>query len=110
MPSTNAGETPPERIDKAGDKRAMASKFLFARKMGPRRTRFANYHPTRSRLSGHAAGVGNKSKADLASTGELDIDLGEELRVEQRAVFYPIAAVDSEAHAQSVQAVLSARM
>ena len=57
-----------------------------------------------------AARFGNQAKPDLAAAGELDIDLGEQLRIEQGAVLDAVAAVDSEAHAQSVEAVLGARV
>src|SRR3954469_9477846 len=49
-------------------------------------------------------------KADLAAAGELHIALGEELRVNQRAVLDPEAAVDAEAGAKGIEAVLGSRM
>ena len=52
----------------------------------------------------------DQPEADLAPTRQLDINLGEKLCVEQRSVLDPMAAVDAEAHAQGVEAVLGARM
>ena len=57
-----------------------------------------------------AAGVGDQAEPDLPAAGQLDIDLREQLRVEQGAVLDAVAAVDPEAHAQGVEAVLGARM
>src|SRR4029450_13942321 len=54
------------------------------------------------------AGTGTQRQADLAAASQLDIDLGEKLRVEQGAVLDPLAAVDPEARAQGVEAVLGA--
>ena len=66
---------------------------------------------------GHRAGrdvgdlrVGDQAEADLAAAGQLDIDLGEQLRVEQSAVLDALAAVDPEARAQGIEAVLGARV
>src|SRR3546814_20354121 len=46
--------------------------------------------------------------ADLAAALELDIDTGEELRVEQCAVLLAFGKIDAEARAQRVQRVLRA--
>src|SRR5947208_11058626 len=78
--------------------------------MWPRRTRFAGRHRPRRLLDRNCASVGNQPEADLTSTGELNIDLREQLRVEQRAVLHAVATVDAETHAQSVEAVLGAGM
>ena len=78
--------------------------------MRPRRPRLANDHRTSRLLHRDAAGVGNQAEADLAPAGQFDIDLGEQLRVEQRAVLDAVAAVDPEAHAQGIEAVLGAGM
>ena len=53
--------------------------------------------------------LGDQGKADLAAAGQLDIDLGEQLRVEQRAMLDALRAVDAEARAERVEAVLGAR-
>ena len=77
--------------------------------MRARYARFANRH----RAAAHATrrvGVGDQAEADLPAAGQLDIDLREQLRVEQGAMLDPVAAVDAEAHAQGVEAVLGAGM
>src|SRR6185503_14986284 len=53
---------------------------------------------------------GDEPEADLPTAGKLDIDLGEQLGVEQRAMLDAVAAVDPEAHTQGVEAMLCARM
>ena len=64
--------------------------------------------PHRWRL--RPASIGDQAKPDLAPAGQLDIDLGEQLRVEQGAMLDAVAAVDPEAHAQGIEAVLGAGM
>jgi len=59
---------------------------------------------------GDGTRVGDQAEADLATAGKLDIDLREQLSVEQGAVLDAMAAVDPEAHAQGVEAVLGARV
>ena len=54
--------------------------------------------------------ISNQAEADLASSGQFDIHLRKQLRVNQSAVLHALAAIDSEAHAQGVEAVLGARM
>ena len=49
-------------------------------------------------------------EADLPPAGQLDIDLGEQLCIEQRAVLDPVAAIDPVAGAQGVERVLGAGM
>ena len=89
------------------DKRAMTLKFLFRRKMRASGPRLADCHgPGRFRCTGDASGVGDQAEADLAAAGQLDIDLREQLRVEQRAMLDALAAVDAEPRAQGVEAVL----
>src|SRR6476661_747543 len=110
MPSTGAGETRPERIDEAGDKRAVAGKFLFRREMGTSRTRLANDDRPLGRIDRYAACVGNEAQTDLPPAGQLDVDLREKLRVEQGTVLHAMTAIDPEAHAQGVEAVLRARV
>src|SRR3546814_2570337 len=48
--------------------------------------------------------------SDLTATGQLDIDLREQLRVEQRAVEHTVAAIDAETGAQGIERVLGARL
>ena len=78
--------------------------------MRPRRARLA--HSDRAGAGGNvgAVGVGDQAKADLPAAGQLDIDLREQLRVEQGAVLDAVGAVDAEAHAQGIEAVLGARV
>src|SRR4051794_5696209 len=78
--------------------------------MRARSTRLANDDRALGGVHGHALGVGHQPKADLTAAGQLDINLGEQLSVEQCAVLHALAAVDSEAHAQGVEAVLGPRM
>ena len=54
--------------------------------------------------------VGNKAEPDLPPARQLHIDLRKQLGVEQSAVLHAVAAVDSEAHAQGIEAMLGARM
>src|SRR4051812_42080475 len=49
-------------------------------------------------------------EADLPAAGQLDIALGEKLGVDQRAMLDAQAAIDSEAGAERVEAVLGARV
>ena len=58
---------------------------------------------TPSRLISSAEG-----QADLPAAGQLDIELREQLRVEQRAVLDPLRAIDAEAGAERIEAVLGA--
>ena len=43
--------------------------------------------------------LGDQAETDLAAAGELDIDLGEQLRVEQSAMLDALRAVDAETRA-----------
>src|SRR5215213_5491984 len=110
LASTSLGEPRPKRICELSNKRAVPLKFLKRRKVRARRPRFADRHLARGSGQCHLADFGHQSKADLPSAGQLDIDLRKQLRIEQGAVLHAMAAVDSEAHAQCVQAVLGARM
>ena len=86
----------------------MAFKFLNQRRMRARRARLADRDGLRRSEQGDAARIGDQAEADLPPAGQLDIDLGKQLRVEQRAVLDAVAAVDAEAHAQRIEAVLGA--
>ena len=55
-------------------------------------------------------GLGNQAEANLPPASQLDIDLGEQLGVEQRAVLDPLRPIDAVTGAQRVEAVLCARM
>src|SRR3954454_7849932 len=68
-----------------------------------------NYRVSRSR-QGNADRFGNQAKANLSATGELDVDLGQKLRIKQRAMLDPMTSVDAKAYAQGVEAVLGTRM
>ena len=54
--------------------------------------------------------VVGQPKPDLAPAGQFDIDLREQLRVEQGAMLDALRAIDPEAAAQGVEAVLGAGM
>src|SRR5690606_297776 len=49
-----------------------------------------------------------KTKADLTAPGQFDVKLGQQFRVEQRAMLDAMAAVDAVASAERIQAVLGA--
>ena len=69
---------------------------------------FADSHRSSRCCDRNAASFGDEAEADLPPAGQFDIDLREQLRVEQRAVLDALAAIDAEAHAQGVEAVLRA--
>ena len=71
---------------------------------------FADLHHAGVGVHANLLGIGDKPKADLPPPGQFDIDLGKQLRVEQRAVLDPVTAIDAEPYAQGVEAVLGARM
>jgi hypothetical protein len=108
--STSPGEARPKWIDQSRDKRAMALKFLNFRMVRAGRPRFPDSDPPCSRLHRNLAGFGDEAEADLPPACQFDIDLRKELRVEQCAVLDAVAAVDAEAHAQGIKAMLGARM
>src|SRR4051794_24538639 len=85
----------PERVDELCNKRSMAFEFLGQRRMRARRARLAGGHRPGPLLNRNTAGLGNQAEPDLAAAGQLDIDLREELRVEQRAVLHSVTAVDA---------------
>src|SRR6202008_2747571 len=99
----------PERIDDLLHKRCMASEFLIAGRENARR-------PDHGRgRGGRGAGLhlnrfGDEAEADLAPAGQLDIDLGKQLRVEQRPVQRAVAAIDAVAAAERIEAVLGPGM
>ncbi len=88
----------------------MPLKFLSGRKVWAWRARFADGHRPRRNGYSDVSGVVDQAETDLAASRQFDIDLSEQLRVEERPVLHPLAAVDAEAHAQSVEAVLGAGM
>ena len=88
----------------------MPRQFGDAGSMGPGCAEFAagrgeggdfyhRLHPLRRQL-----------QTDLAPAGKLDIDLGKQLSVEQRAVLDPVAAIDAVASAQRIERMLGPRM
>ena len=87
-------------------------KLLLARHVRPRRAHLDDDRRAvgkRARLRRRLRSLGGKRETDLATAGQLDIALGEELRVDQRAMLYAQAAVDAEAGAERIKAVLGAR-
>src|SRR5690349_16567775 len=58
----------------------------------------------------HGTRLGDEAETDLAASGQLDIDLRQQLRVEECAVLHALAAVDPEANAERIEAVLGAGM
>ena len=85
-----------------------SSSSLGACGRGGRTTTVIGAGPGAGRGGRLADQFGDQGEADLAAAGQLDIDLGEQLRVEQRAVLDPLRAIDAEAGAERVEAVLRA--
>src|SRR4051812_23813755 len=108
LASTGRGETCPQRFDELGDKRAVT--FEFLRRCEMRACGTECPHDNRAVRHSYCDGArfGDQAKADLPTTGQLDINLCQQLRVEQRAMLDAMAAVDPEPNAQSVEAVLGA--
>src|SRR3954471_13033398 len=98
----------PQRIDQLGNKRAVAFKFLGQGGMWTRRPGLADRHRSCRLPDRDDPGLGDQAQADLATARQLDIDLRKQLGVEQRAMLHAMAAVDPEAHAQGVEAMLGA--
>ena len=94
----------------------MRLKLLLGRRMGTRRPDFddqgigAGGPGLGRRFLDPLGGEVGQGEADLATAGQLDIALGEELGVDQRAMLDPKAAIDPEAGAERVQAVLGPGM
>ncbi len=88
----------------------MALQFLFRCCVWPRDANVTDRNGTSRDLDARAFRISHKPKADLSTAPELDINLGEELGIKQRAVLDPLAAVDSEPNAQSIETVLCSRM
>ena len=44
-----------------------------------------------------------QAKSDLAASGQFDIKLGQQFRVQQGAMLHPVAAIDAIARAQRIQ-------
>lgn len=88
----------------------MTYKLVLGRGMRTWRPRFADYHRSRCPIDQDTARIGDQAKSYLPSAGELDIDLREKLGIEQRAVLHAMAAVDTEADAEGVEAVLRSWM
>src|SRR5690606_30352748 len=78
--------------------------------MWARRAEFAPAWPKSRQLGRCRAGIRRQGKPDLPAAGELDIDLREQLRVEERAVQHAVTAVDPVTHAKRVERMLRARM
>ena len=49
--------------------------------------------------------VGGKFETDLPPSGQFDIDLRQQFGIEQRAVFHPVAAIDTVAAAQGLSLI-----
>src|SRR5574338_74826 len=107
-PSTGLGEACPNRVDELGYKRSVTLQFLGQRKVRPGRARYSDFHHSTDADSGRRCSVGHEAEADLAASGEFDVNLREQLRVEKGAMLDPLAAVDTEAHAKGIEAVLGA--
>ena len=56
------------------------------------------------------AGLGGQDQLRLPGPDQIDIDFGQQLRVEQRAVLGAVGIVDRIARAEIVELVLHARM
>src|SRR5436190_5415682 len=98
-------EAVPQGIDDLAQERAMALHFLRRCHMRPRRTgnpdglscRCSNRFGTRR--------VGDQAQSDLPPAGQLDIDLGEQLGIEQRAMLDALRPVDPKPGAQRIETV-----
>ena len=88
----------------------MAGKFLFRCEMRSRWARLADCYRSFERAHRNAARVGDKAKADLPSTSQFDINLGQKLRVEEGTVLHPVASIDPKPHAEGIEAMLCTRM
>ena len=110
LASTGRGETGPQRFDELGDKRAVSLKFLHRGKMRPRGTELAHDDGPVGGTDRDRSRFRDQAEPDLTAAGQLDIDLGEQLRIEQCPVLDAVAAVDAEPYAQGIKAVLGAGM
>src|SRR5438270_13397474 len=100
----------PKRVDELCNKRSVPFEFRSKRRMRAGWARLAGGYWTGRLRDGDGAGFGDETKADLATAGEFDVDLGEQLGVKQGAMFDAMAAVDPEPHAEGVGVVLGARV
>ena len=50
----------------------------------------------------------SQTQTNLATSGELNINLGEQLRIKQRAMLNPVRSINAKAGAQGIQAMLGA--
>jgi len=99
----------PERVLQLLDKGCVALKFHGRCRKMPGRSHMDPVRGLGGRLAHHRR-VDREAQSDLPPAGQLDIDLREQLRVEQRAVECARAEVDSVARAQGVERVLGAGM
>ena len=61
-------------------------------------------------LNRDRSSFGDNPETNLPSARQLDIDLGKQLCVQQRAMLHTMTTVDPEAHAQGIEAVLGTGM
>ena len=92
------------------DKRTMTLQFLRACKMRTRNSRFSNRYRPAAYSDFCRVGISNKAEADLPATRQLDVYLGEQLRIEEGAMLDAEAAVHAESCAKRVEAMLRPRM
>src|SRR3954470_7704215 len=111
--STVGVETNPDRIRQGREEIGMRGELLRGRRVRPRRPDL-DRDSRRIRLADLPADRHRddliEPEADLPAAGQLDIALGEKLGIDQRAMLDTQAAIDSEAGAERVEAVLGARM
>lgn len=88
----------------------MPLEFLGRGKMRPRRPRLANNYGMKAARYADAGCLGDQAQADLPAAGQLHIDLRKKLGVEECSVLHAMTTVDSEPHAQGVEAVFGAWM
>lgn len=92
------------------NKRSVPLQFLRGRTVRTRWTGFAHHDWTAGAFHCNRGSVRNQAEPDLTPARKFDINLREQLRIEQCAVLDSLAAIDSEAHAQGVEAMLCARV
>src|SRR5690606_9852175 len=106
--STAGSQAMPDRVLHRRDERGVPFELLGRRRMRPRRARLDRHRDPLLAARFDDDRLGGEPEPDLPPAGELDIDLGEQSRVDQRAVLDPDRAIDAEARAQGIEAVLGA--
>ena len=88
----------------------MPLQFLGKGMVRTRRAKFPDPHGAGDDCGLDAGRIAEQAEADLPPSGQLDIDLGEQLRIEQGAMLDALAAVDAETCAERIETVLGPGM